>query len=146
LAAGERRVAADEGEPLEETESQNREERNKAWPRARAGESFFKKPIMGAPDTLQCMSGAHQTAHNSCSVNHRTSHRKKEFCTRATGAPDSAQCSVRCTQDCPVSPDRGNFEIFQNFLSNFQPNQIPTYNHTKEHLLGQVLALSYIFS
>jgi hypothetical protein len=45
--------------------------------------------------------------------------------TRAAGAPD-----------CPVNPERGDFEIFTIFLSNFEPNQIPTYKHTKEYLLG----------
>jgi hypothetical protein len=91
----------------------------------------FLKRIMGAPDSPQCLSGAHRTAHSSYSVNHRTVHRKGKFCARAAGAPDSAQCSVWCTPDSPVSPDRGKFEIFQNFVSSFQPNQIPTYNHTK---------------
>jgi hypothetical protein len=32
---------------------------------------FFKQ-VMGAPDSLQCLSGAHRTTHNSCPVNHRT--------------------------------------------------------------------------
>lgn len=40
---------------------------------------FFKKRSMGAPDSLQCLSGAHRTAHSSCPVNHRTAHRKNEF-------------------------------------------------------------------
>jgi hypothetical protein len=74
---------------------------------------FLKKPIMGAPDSLQCLSGAHRTAHSSCPMNHRTAHRRRGFCARAAGAPDSAQCNVQCTPDCPVTPDR---EIL-NFLN-----------------------------
>jgi hypothetical protein len=46
--------------------------------RLRAGGLFLKRD-MGAPDSLQCLSGAHRTAHSSCSVNHRTAHRKIEF-------------------------------------------------------------------
>ena len=42
-------------------------------------EALFLKRDMGAPDSLQCLSGAHQTAHSSCPVNHRTVHRKNEF-------------------------------------------------------------------
>jgi hypothetical protein len=42
-------------------------------------EAFFFKRDMGAPDSLQCLSGAHRTAHSSCPVNHRTAHRKKDF-------------------------------------------------------------------
>jgi hypothetical protein len=42
-------------------------------------EAFFLKRDMGAPDSLQCLSGAHRTAHSSCPVNHRTEHRKKGF-------------------------------------------------------------------
>jgi hypothetical protein len=42
-------------------------------------EAFFLKRDMGAPDSLQCLSGAHGTAHSSCPVNHRTAHRKKDF-------------------------------------------------------------------
>jgi hypothetical protein len=40
---------------------------------------LFLKRDMGAPDSLQCLSGAHRTAHSSCPVNHRTAHRKTEF-------------------------------------------------------------------
>jgi hypothetical protein len=47
----------------------------------RAGGGFLKRE-MGTPDSLQCLSGAHRTAHSSCPVNHRTTHRKKEFCAR----------------------------------------------------------------
>jgi hypothetical protein len=66
----------------------------------RAG-GLFLKHDMGAPDSLQCLSGAHRTAH-----------REKGFLRAAAGAPDIAQCSVRCTPDCPVSPDRGEFGKF----------------------------------
>jgi hypothetical protein len=41
--------------------------------------------------------------------------------------PDSAQCSVRCTPDCPVIPDRGNFDIFQIFYL--------VFNQTKSQLI-----------
>jgi hypothetical protein len=44
----------------------------------RAGGHFLKRE-MGTPDSLQCLSGAHRTAHSSCPVNHRTAHRKNEF-------------------------------------------------------------------
>jgi hypothetical protein len=40
---------------------------------------FFLKRDMGAPDSLQCLSGAHRIAHSSCPVNHRTAHRRKTF-------------------------------------------------------------------
>jgi hypothetical protein len=46
--------------------------------RMRAGGLFLKRD-MGAPDSLQFLSGAHRTAHSSCPVNHRTAHRKNEF-------------------------------------------------------------------
>jgi hypothetical protein len=82
--------------------------RNAASSSARAGGVFLKR-IMGAPDSLQCLSCAHRIVHSSCPVNHRTTHRKGSFCARAAGAPDSAQCSVQCTPDCPVSLDRGIF-------------------------------------
>jgi hypothetical protein len=42
-------------------------------------EAFFLKRVMGAPDSLQCLSGAH-----------RTTHRKRSSCVRATDALDSA--------------------------------------------------------
>jgi hypothetical protein len=75
-------------------------------------EAVFLKREMGAPDSLQCLSGAHRTAHSRCPVNHRTAHRKRGTLRAAAGAPDIAQCSVRCTPDCPVSPDRGEFGKF----------------------------------
>jgi len=78
---------------------------------ARAGGRFLKRE-MGTPDSLQWLSGAHRTAHSSCPVNHRTAHRKRGILRAAAGAPDIAQCSVRCTPDCPVSPDRGEFGKF----------------------------------
>jgi hypothetical protein len=49
--------------------------------RLRAGGLFLKRD-MGAPDSIQCLSGAHRTAHSSCPVNHRTAHRKKDFSAR----------------------------------------------------------------
>jgi hypothetical protein len=61
-------------------------------------EAFFLKRDMGAPNSLQCVSGAHRIAHSSCPVNHRTTHRRRRSCAHAAGAPD-----------CPVSPDRGKF-------------------------------------
>jgi hypothetical protein len=51
---------------------------------------------MGAPDSLQCLSGAHRTAHSSCPVNHRTVHKKKDL-ERA-----AAVCTEHCTVQCPV--------------------------------------------
>jgi hypothetical protein len=92
-----------------------------------AGWRSFLKRVMDALDSLQCLSGAHRTAHSSCPVNHRTAHSRRGICTRAAGAPNSAQCSVRCTPSCPVNPGRGNFEIFQIFYLNF--------NQTKSQLI-----------
>jgi hypothetical protein len=43
---------------------------------ARAREVFFLKRIMHTPDSLQRLSGAQRTAHNSCPVNHRTENHK----------------------------------------------------------------------
>jgi hypothetical protein len=104
ITAGEQRegVIARGAEERQRTENER--------PLAQLGlEADFLKHDMGAPDSLQCLSGAHRTAHSSCPVNHRTAHRKKDLKRAAAGAPDSAQCSVRCTPDCPVSPDRGKF-------------------------------------
>jgi hypothetical protein len=90
--------------------AEKRQRTEKEWPLAQLGlEADFLKRDVGAPDSLQCMYGAHRTAHSSCPVNHRIAHRKMEFERAAAGAPDIAQCSVRCTPDWPVSPDRGKF-------------------------------------
>jgi hypothetical protein len=97
-----------------EIESREHRGRRKPLARSRAGGDFLKRD-MGAPDSLHCLSGAHRTTHSSCPVNHRTAHRKKDLKRVAAGAPDIAQCSVRCTPDCPVSPDRGKIWIFLNF-------------------------------
>jgi hypothetical protein len=61
-------------------ESESREHRGRRRPlaRSRAGGNFLKRD-MGAPDSIQCLSGAHRTAHSSCPVNHRTTHRRKAF-------------------------------------------------------------------
>jgi hypothetical protein len=72
--AGEGRIAG-EREQLQRTESPEGKE---PLARSRAGGCFLKR-AMGAPDSLQCLSGAHQTAHSSCPVNHRTAHRKKDI-------------------------------------------------------------------
>jgi hypothetical protein len=108
------------GEQWRSPESREREperrgaEKKESWPRARARSAFFKKRIMGAPDSLQCLSGAHRTAHSSCPVNNWTTHKEKGDLHAPSGAPDSAQCSVRCTPDCPVGPNRGFFlKIFK---------------------------------
>jgi hypothetical protein len=102
ITAGEQRegVIARGAEERQRTENER--------PLAQLGlEADFLKHDMGAPDSLQCLSCAHRTAHSNCPVNHRTAHRKKDLKRAAAGAPDIAQCSVRCTPDCPVSPDRG---------------------------------------
>jgi hypothetical protein len=72
-----RRRRGEKGSPVTESGAENR--RNEARPRAREGKEFFLKTSMGAPDSLQCLSGAHRTAHSSCPVNHRTAHRRKIF-------------------------------------------------------------------
>jgi hypothetical protein len=74
-------------------------QRTKEWPLAQLGlEVNFLKRDMGAPDSLQCLSSAHRTAH-----------RKMGSARAAVGAPDIAKCSVRCTPDCPMTLDRGKF-------------------------------------
>jgi hypothetical protein len=84
---------------------------------ARAGGHFLKH-VMGAPDSLQCLSGAHRTAHSSCPVNHRTTHRKKELCARGW-------CTEQCTVQRPVhtglfgEPRQREFLNFLYFLSKF---------------------------
>jgi hypothetical protein len=88
---------AGEGKQSQRTESTGSKE---PLARSRAGGLFLKRD-MGAPDSLQCLSGAHRTAH-----------RRKDFQCAAAGAPDIAQCSVWCTPDCPVSPDRGKIGKF----------------------------------
>jgi hypothetical protein len=35
-------------------------------------EKFFLKRVMDTPDSVQCLSGAHQAAHSHCPVPHRT--------------------------------------------------------------------------
>jgi hypothetical protein len=82
--------------------AEKRQRKEKKWHLAQLGlEADFLKRDMGASDSLQCLSGAHRTAH-----------RKMEFEHAAAGAPDIAQCSVRCTPDCPVTPNRGKIWIF----------------------------------
>ena len=63
--------------PETETESASGGRTESLW-LGRAGGLFLKRD-MGAPDSLQCLSGAHRTAHSSCPVNHRTAHRKTDF-------------------------------------------------------------------
>jgi hypothetical protein len=90
----------------------------------------FLKRVMGTPDSAQSQSGAHQTRpHNGRSPR------------GPAGAPNIVECSVWCTPDCPMNPDWGQLDIF---VGIFEPNQIPTYKNTKEHILGQVLAPSHI--
>jgi hypothetical protein len=107
VALGHRRIAADEerspkkGPNRQRAERSQRVERKQGASGSTRARGVFLKRDMGAPDSLQCLSGAHRTAH-----------RKGSSCVRAAGAPDSAQCSVRCTPDCPVSPDRGKIWIF----------------------------------
>jgi hypothetical protein len=78
VVAGEGRSPAGE---RESPERQRESAGNEPLARSRAGGLFFKRD-MGAPDSLQCMSGAHRTAHSSCPVSHRTAHRKKDFSAR----------------------------------------------------------------
>jgi hypothetical protein len=66
-----------------------------AWLRLELGKDFFKNPVMGTPDSQQCLFGAHRIAHSSCPMNHRTTGVQKEICARQAGALDSAHCSVR---------------------------------------------------
>jgi hypothetical protein len=67
-----------------------------------SGEDFFFKK-MGYGHTEQSTVHVRYTPDNVA---------QKEIYVRPAGAPDIAHCSVWCTPDCPVSPDRGNFEIF----------------------------------
>jgi hypothetical protein len=78
VATGGGKVAGGEREmPETETESAGGGRTESLW-LGRAGGLFLKRD-MGAPDSLQCLSGAHRTAHSSCPVNHRTAHRKTDF-------------------------------------------------------------------
>jgi hypothetical protein len=96
-------------------ESRGSGQRKNTQPRARAGKGFLKTvygrtgqstvPVWCTPDSAQ----------------------ERGYTRAAAGAPDSAQCSVRCTPDCPVSPDRENFEIFQIFYL--------VFNQTKSQLI-----------
>ena len=96
--------------------------------------SVFKKPVMGTLDTLQCIFGAHRTTHN-----------RKGICARTAGAPDSAQCSVRCAPDCPVSPDRENFEYFYLILNQTKSQLISTQKNTCWHMYWYPHIFSHIF-
>jgi hypothetical protein len=80
-----------------EADAENREHRGRNEPlaRSRAGGLFLKRD-MGAPDSLQCLSGAHRTAHSSCPVNHRTAHRRNAVLARG------CRCTGHCTVQCPV--------------------------------------------
>jgi hypothetical protein len=111
IAGEERWSPARGGDRQRPRESREHRGRREPLARSRAGGRFLKRD-MGAPDSLQCLSGAHRTAHSSCPVNHRTAHKRMEIKRAAAGAPDIAQCSVRCTPDCPVSLDRGKIWIF----------------------------------
>jgi hypothetical protein len=55
------------------------------------------------------------------------------------------QCPVYTglSGEAPLCPDRDDFE---NPFPDCTLNLIPTYKHTKEHLLGQVYAPSHILS
>jgi hypothetical protein len=89
---GGRRRGSDRQRPRE---GQRTEQRDCLASGAR-GERIFKNRVW-----------AHRTVYSACPVH--TGQRTGERGTgaRAAGAPDSAQCSVRCTPDCLVSPDRG---------------------------------------
>jgi hypothetical protein len=54
----------------------DREEKLSAWTECLAScvgeERFFLKSVMGTPDSVQCMSGAHRAAHSHSLVPHRT--------------------------------------------------------------------------
>jgi hypothetical protein len=102
------RVVARESRSPEEQRSQSREEKTVPGLGLGRGKSFLKTSY-GRTGQSTVPVGAHRTAHSSCPVNHRTAHRRRGSARAAAGAPDSAQCSVRCTPDCPVSPDRGKF-------------------------------------
>jgi hypothetical protein len=92
-----------------------------------SGWRLFLKHIMGAPDSLQCLSGAHRTAHSSCPVNHLTTHRRKG------SARGGDWCIGQCTVQCPVhtglsgEPRQREFEISQIFYLIF--------NQTKSQLI-----------
>jgi hypothetical protein len=68
----------------------DRELREKSESDSGSSRKSFLKRIMGAPDSLQCLFGAHRTAHSSYPVNHRTTQCRKGICVRPAGAPDSA--------------------------------------------------------
>jgi hypothetical protein len=87
--ANERGVAAEEGESLEETERELEQRGEMSLASGSGRENFFKTRLW-----------AHRTVYSACPV-HTRQRTGKRSSTRAAGAPD-----------CPVSPDRGNFEFF----------------------------------
>jgi hypothetical protein len=110
---------------------QDREQRELAKEMSASGSvglgAVFLKREMGTPDSLQCLSGAHRTAHSSCPVNHRTAHRR-------IGLARGCRCTGHCTVQCPVHTglsgeprQRGVWKILNFFY--LTPNQ------TKSQLL-----------
>jgi hypothetical protein len=78
---GRRSMVVAGGSPVGERETPDRDRecwRTESLWLGRAGGLFLKRD-MGAPDSLQCLSGAHRIAHSSCPVNHQTAHRKTDF-------------------------------------------------------------------
>jgi hypothetical protein len=74
---------------------------------------------------------------------------QEQICARPVGAPDIAQCSVRCTPNCSMSPDRGNFEIFLEILNQTKSQLISTqknacwdrywYPHIFSHIFQNIV-------
>jgi hypothetical protein len=95
--------------------SREEPEREAVWPLARArARGLFLKRDMGAPDSLQCLSGAHRTAHSSCLVKHRTAHRRRSSCARGRC---TGQCTVQCLVHTGLSGEPRQREVlkFLNF-------------------------------
>jgi hypothetical protein len=85
------------------------------WPRARAGKNFFKNELW-----------AHRTVYSACPV-HTGQRTGKRRSARARPVHQTVHSAVSGTPDCPVSPDRGNFDIFQIFYL--------VFNQTKSQLI-----------
>jgi hypothetical protein len=134
-ALGRRRIAADEGGRRREqigrgAEKTEQRRRKSAWPRARAGGRFFKNELW-----------AHRTVYSACPVHTG----QRTVAVRWTTGQRTGKgvmlvrgrCTGQCTMQCSVhtglsvEPRQREFWNFSNFLSIFQPNQIPPYNHTK---------------
>jgi hypothetical protein len=122
--------------------------------RQRAGPGVEKSPSLGlgqGKDFFKNVSWAHWTVNSGCPV-HTGQRTVTVRCPTGHGrtvamprAP--SRCIGHCTVQCSVHTrlsGEPRQRVDLNFSRDFEPNQIPTYKPTKEHLLGQVLEPSHI--